>query len=203
MTVDVRSVPSGSILDLRPALLAIYRSVFTGPPYHESEATVRQFARALEGHVRRPGLKFVVAVAQEGAAGDAGVAKADRPAEDVAGFGYGYTSRPGQWWYDAVSKRLDPAANAAWMNDPFEVVELAVRPGYQGQGIGGRLHDVLLEGLPHRTAVLTTAAVETPATHLYRKRGWVILSETFTFPGSSVPYVMMGLRLDDAVGKDG
>ena len=193
MTVDVLPLPAGAILDLRPALLQIYRSVFTGPPYHESEATVRQFARALEKQVGRSGLKFVIALAGNGA----GVrAIEDRPA-DVAGFAYGYTSRPGQWWYDAVTRRLDPALNAAWMDDPFEVVELAVRPGYQGEGIGGRLHDALLRDLPHRTAVLTTAATETAAMHLYRKRGWVILSETFKFPGSSIPYVVMGLRLAD------
>jgi len=200
MTVDVLSLPADAILHVRPALLAIYRSAFTGPPYHESEATVRQFRRALEEHVHRPGLKFVVALA-----GDEGAGRefADRPAEAIVGFAYGHTSRPGQWWYDAVTKRLDPAVNAVWMDDPFEVVELAVRPGFQGQGIGGRLHDALLRGLPHRTAVLSTAAAETAATHLYRKRGWVILSETFTFPGSSVPYVIMGLRLEDAAEDDG
>ena len=192
MAVDVRPLPAEAVLDLRPALLDIYRSVFTGPPYRESEATVRQFGRALTEHVSRPGFKFVVALAGNGAA------SANRPAEDVAGFAYGYTSRPGQWWYDAVTNRLDQAVNATWMDDPFEVVELAVRPSYQGQGIGGRLHDALLQGLPHRTAVLSTAATETAAMHLYRKRGWVILSETFTFPGGDVPYVIMGLRLRES-----
>lgn len=200
MTANVLSLPADTILDLRPALLDIYHTVFTEPPYDESEATVRQFGRVLEDHVHRSGFKFVAALAEN--AVEPG-ATAEQPPEEVIGFAYGYTSRPGQWWYDAVTKRLDPAVNAAWMNDPFEVVELAVRPTHQGRGIGGRLHDTLLEGLPHRTAVLSTAAVETAATHLYRKRGWVILSDAFTFPGSSLPYLIMGLRLKkDAAGDD-
>ena len=194
MTANVISLPIATILALRSTLLEIYRSVFTEPPYDESEATVRQFARVLGNHVRRPGFKFVVARAGDAAEPDA---IADRPPEEVVGFAYGYTSRPGQWWYDAVTRRLDPAVNAAWMDDPFEVVELAVRPAHQGQGTGGRLHDALLEGLPHRAAVLSTAAVETAATHLYRRRGWVILSDSFTFPGTNVPYAIMGLRLSN------
>lgn len=200
MAVDVRSLPAGAILDLRPALLEIYRAAFTGPPYHESEATVRQFARALEVHVHRPGLKFLVALVGGEAADEA---VTDRPPEDVAGFAYGYTSRPGQWWYDTVSSRLDRAVKAAWMDDPFEVVELAVRPAFQGQGVGGRLHDALLRGLPHRTAVLSTIASETAAMHLYRKRGWVILIEDFTFPGSDLPYAIMGLRFGENAGEKG
>lgn len=199
MTTDVITLPADTVLDLRPALMEIYHAAFTEPPYDESEATVRQFGRILEDHVRRPGFKCVVAVAGDEV--ETG-AIAGRPPEDVLGFAYGYTSRPGQWWYDAVTRRLDPAVNATWMDDPFEMVELAVRPAHQGQGIGGRLHDALLEGLPHRTAVLSTAAAETAATHLYSSRGWVILNDAFTFPGSSVPYVIMGLRLTETKKND-
>lgn len=81
------------------------------------------------------------------------------------------------------------------MTNYFEVVELAVSPAYQGLGLGGGLHDRLLAGLLHHTAVLSTIQFETNALLFYRKRGWVTLLHDFFFPGSKNPYLIMGLDL--------
>src|SRR3954453_19872453 len=64
-------------------------------------------------HVRRPGFRAVATLTAEG---------------QVAGFGYGNTSGPGQWWHDQVRSALDDTARHAWLSDCFEVVELHVRP---------------------------------------------------------------------------
>jgi ribosomal protein S18 acetylase RimI-like enzyme len=90
---------------------------------------------------------------------------------------------------------MDPAAAQRWLTDTFELVELAVAPHAQGRGIGSRLHDTLLADLPHQAAVLSTIQSETVALKLYRKRGWTVLLENFFFPGTSKPYIIMGLTL--------
>jgi GNAT superfamily N-acetyltransferase len=62
-----------------------------------------------------------------------------------------------------------------WGGGHFEVVELAVVPEMQGQGIGTALHDVLMSELPHRRALLSTWRFDCPARRLYVRRGWQLL----------------------------
>ncbi|MGE5139638.1 MAG: GNAT family N-acetyltransferase, partial [Rudaea sp.] len=97
---------------------------------------------------------------------------------------------------DFVSRLLSPEARAQWLGNCFEFVELAVLPSQQGQGIGGQLHDALLEGVPYRTAVLSTYSGENRAMQLYIKRGWKRLVDELTFPGSTLPMVVLGLALE-------
>jgi hypothetical protein len=119
----------------------------------------------------------------------------DEPAHNLLGFAYGYTARPGQWWYEQVAAALPPQAVDRWLSGAFELAELAVTPRAQRQGLGGRLHDTLLAGLSHRTAVLSTIALETVASGLYRKRGWIPLIDKLHFSGVDRPYCIMGLDL--------
>ena len=89
----------------------------------------------------------------------------------MVGFGWGYTGRRGEYWPDLVLEVLPEASD--WVGGHFELVELAVLPGHRGRGVGRRLHDLLLEGLPHERALLSTTSDETdPAVRLYRARGW-------------------------------
>jgi ribosomal protein S18 acetylase RimI-like enzyme len=81
------------------------------------------------------------------------------------------------------------------LEDAFELTELAVRPRYEGRGIGGDLHDALLDGVDARTAVLSTLQEPTRGLRLYERRGWRTLLENFWFGGTPAPYRVMGLRL--------
>lgn len=179
--VVVQALPGRALLARREELVEIYRAVFTLPPYRESERAVALFGRMLSRHARRPGLKVVGALRPE--------------SQRLVGFAFGAASRPGEWWHDVVRNHLADEVAAEWMGWPFELVELALHPTYQGQGIGGRLHDSLLRDLDHGRAVLSTAAAETAATHLYRKRGWQQLAPPFSFPGNDTLYIILGLRL--------
>jgi ribosomal protein S18 acetylase RimI-like enzyme len=132
-------------------------------------------------HVRRQGFRCLLA--------------REIPGGAIVGFAYGYTSRTGQWWHDIVEGAMPAEQAVHWLAGAFELVELGVLPEAQGQGIGARLHDRLLVGLPHKTAVLSTMQVETRALQLYRRRGWVPLLENFHFPGVIEPYMIMGLEL--------
>ncbi len=180
--VAVSLIAAPDLADLREQFVEVYRAAFASPPYCEGEAEVRRFAEeTLPRHVQRAG--FRCCVAQDQANGL------------VVGFAYGYTGQVGQWWHDIVAQALDQVTADRWLPGSFEFVELAVMPTAQGRGIGGQLHDALVEGLPHRTALLSTRQAETRALGLYRRRGWVPVLENFVFPGGTEPYVILGLDL--------
>jgi ribosomal protein S18 acetylase RimI-like enzyme len=106
----------------------------------------------------------------------------------LAGFGWGYTGERGQYWPDLVVEALPELLD--WVGGHFELVELAVRDRFRGGGAGRRLHDLLLDGLPHDRALLGTSSDPAdPAVRLYRSRGWVELGQLA--PGRQV----MGRRL--------
>src|SRR6185437_6347639 len=65
---------------------------------------------------------------------------------DMLGFGYGYTSLPGQWWHDLVRRAVREDADY-WLREAFELSELHVRPDVQGHGIGERMLRSLADGL--------------------------------------------------------
>jgi ribosomal protein S18 acetylase RimI-like enzyme len=163
-------------------LVALYRDAFAAPPYSKGKEEVVAFARSLPQHVRREGFRMVVAAIEEG--------------NQVAGFVYGYTSTPDRWWHTHVARAMQPSMADKWLEDCFQLVEIAVTPTFQGQGIGGQLHDHMLNGLSHRKAVLSTAQAKTNAYRMYRRRGWVTLLEHFTFPGVQRPYQILGLDLE-------
>jgi ribosomal protein S18 acetylase RimI-like enzyme len=140
-------------------------------------------------HVRRPGFRAVATLTADGR---------------VAGFGYGYTSGPGQWWHDQVRAALAEPARP-WLADCFEVVELHVRPGAQGHGLGARQLTALLSVAPGSTAVLSTPEADERASRawrLYRRFGFVDVLRDFHFPGDDRAFAVLGrpLPLEDPAG---
>lgn len=115
--------------------------------------------------------------------------------DTLIGFGYGYTTRPGQWWHDLVYKAMTRDAAADWLAESFELSELHVLPDYQGQGIGRRLLTSLAEGIAHRAMLLSTPDSDTRAFRLYRHVGFVDLARHYLFPGDSRPFAVLGARL--------
>ena len=160
-----------------------------------------QLARQLVTHCTREGFRCLVAfVTTEPrvparpwpmGSGPASSAPAPRP----VGFAYGYTGRRGQWWTEQVARHMDEAAARAWLDGHFELVELHVHPAYHSRGIGGLLHDRLLQDLPHRRALLSTRQGPTIALALYRSRGWEVVAGPMYFDGAPDPYLILGKRL--------
>jgi ribosomal protein S18 acetylase RimI-like enzyme len=109
-------------------------------------------------------------------------------------FGYGYTSMPGQWWYDLV-KRAVGRAERDWLDDAFELSELHVLPQAQGNGLGERMLRSLADDLPHSTMVLSTPEGENRAWRLYRRLGFRDLARNHLFPGDHRPFGVLGARL--------
>jgi GNAT superfamily N-acetyltransferase len=171
---------------LQHQLVTIYREAFGILPYCKEEAEVADFAQSLPRHVGKDGFRIVVALADQ--------------TEQAVGFAYGYASSRDQWWYEEVAKVVRASMVVEWLRSSFRLVEMAVAPGAQGQGIGGLLHDRLLGGLSYERAVLSTMAAETPAYRMYVKRGWRVLLDDFLFPGVTRPYRIMGLDLRENAG---
>ncbi|HEY0736570.1 MAG TPA: GNAT family N-acetyltransferase [Herpetosiphonaceae bacterium] len=181
MTVELQRVTAQQIDQLRTELLAVYRAVFTLPPYNEAEPDFAAFAESFSRHVQHPDFRCYIAQ--------------DSATRSVCGFAYGFTIDAESRWYEFFYDLLQSKGREAWLADCFIMVELAVMPEYQGQGIGGRLHDALLADTPHRTAVLSTAQHENAALHLYRRRGWEILAQDWFFDQGEQPFYLLGLDL--------
>ena len=99
-----------------------------------------------------------------------------RESRRLIGFAWGYTGALGQHWSDLVADSLPRPVADTWLGGHFELVELAVLEEFRRRGVGGRLHDVLLDDLPHERALLSTTDDENdPAVRLYRARGWMSL----------------------------
>ncbi len=161
-------------------LIDIYQAVFSGPPFHETLPDFLNFSGRLSYHSKKEGFRCAVAWQEPG---------------QPVGFAYGYSGYPGSWFYDLVSTRLPRETVQEYMSDYFEFAELALLPDWQNQGLGGQLHDRLLEGLAQRSACLSTVQVETRALHLYHNRGWKTLLTHIELPGTILKYQVMGKKL--------
>lgn len=155
-------------------VLDVYAEAMEVPP-----ASARSRRSIVAGHLRREGLRAVVAL------------DGDR----MVGVAYGYQGQPGQWWHDQVRDALTPEQTRQWLEGAFEVCELHVRPALQGTGLGRQLLTTLLAGQPCRTAILTTPDTETRARRFYRDGGWVDLRRDLRFPGDPRVFAVLGLRL--------
>jgi ribosomal protein S18 acetylase RimI-like enzyme len=90
----------------------------------------------------------------------------------TAGFAWGYIGEPGQYWTDLVSDVLPSEITRDWVGGHFEFVELAVLAEYRRQGIGSRLHDVLLSDVRQKCLLSTADDPDDPAVRLYLSHGW-------------------------------
>ena len=181
MHIQYLELSPASAERLSDEFVRVYAGAFAGPPYLRGKPEALAFADSFAHHRGREAFRCLVA----------------RDAQDglLVGFIYGFTCLPGQWWYDQLAGRMSPELQARWLSGAFELAELAVLPAYQGRGIGGQLHDRLLNGLPQRTALLSTMQTETNAMALYRKRSWRLILSDFLFAGAVRPYVILGKDL--------
>lgn len=116
-------------------------------------------------------------------------------AGQVVGFVYGYRNAPGQWWYDQIIEHAQRNGLRLDLGDSFAFTELAVAVKWRRQGIGQLLHDAVLQGLPHRYAVLSTQTDNAVALALYQCNGWETLIPQMRFDGSAPDFVILGKAL--------
>jgi GNAT superfamily N-acetyltransferase len=117
----------------------------------------------------------------------------------LVGFAYGFHGSGGQWWHDVVRRAATSVLGARaaddWFDDSLEIAEVHVLPGYQGRGTGLAMMLRLTAGRPERSAVLSTMDANTKARRLYHGLGFTDLLTGFEFPGTDLPYAIMGAPL--------
>jgi len=120
-------------------------------------------------------------------------------ADEIIAFSYAFSGQNGQWWHDVVAAALiaksGPKVATQWLADSLEIAEVHVHPDYHRRGIGRSLVLGLADGRQERTAVLSTQDAQSPARHLYRRLGFTDLLTGYAFPGTPVPYAVMGAEL--------
>jgi ribosomal protein S18 acetylase RimI-like enzyme len=145
----------------------------------------------MQRHAAYHGFRALAVTADE--AGQPG-----RPGQ-IVGFSYGFRGADGQWWHDVVATALTARAGRAladgWLDDSLEIAEVHVHPDFHRRGIGTSLVLGLAEGRKERTAVLSTQDANSVARRLYRSLGFADLLTGYSFPGSPVPYAVMGAAL--------
>jgi ribosomal protein S18 acetylase RimI-like enzyme len=179
----------------RPRLTATRIEAWTGPQFaarvnecmhiyvramHYPDSAGVHRAVSARKHIENEGFACRAALAEDGT---------------LIGFGYGYTTRPGQWWHDLVRRSLDRDTAREWLQDAFELSELHVLPAHQRQGVGQRLLTGLAGGIPHSIMLLSTPDSDTRAFRMYRQQGFVDLTRNYLFPGDSRPFAVLGARL--------
>lgn len=162
---------------IREQLAEVYADAFAEPPYRGTVAQAREWAaERLVQHLGYPAF---------------GLATAEREGR-VLGFGYGLLGADDQWFTQTVRARASAAVAQGWLGGHGELVELAIRSEARGVGLGGRLHDAVVDHLRHagaRNALLVADIGAAPARALYVSRGWHDVAELTE--GSR----LMGLRL--------
>jgi ribosomal protein S18 acetylase RimI-like enzyme len=165
---DIRVVAGKDVLSLRRELAEIW-----------PDAARARVDEILPRHVVRDGFRSLGAFAER----------------RLVGFVYGYRGGAGQWWHDHVAIVLGPDGEQRWLAPGhFEFTELHVRSDFRRRGVGGSLHDALLEGIDAPTAVLSTQTDNAPAIALYAGRAWQVIVPYLDF-GSGRPFLIMGRDL--------
>jgi len=168
------------------ALTAVYLAAMRPDP-----AQLPGRRSIMERHVTYDGFRALAVTAD--AAGGSGA-----PGQIIA-FSYGFRGAGGQWWHDVVATALTARSGRAladaWLADSLEIAEVHVHPDFHRRGIGRSMVLGLAEGRRERTAVLSTQDADSPARRLYRGLGFADLLTGYCFPGTPVPYAVMGAAL--------
>jgi hypothetical protein len=110
-------------VDLDADVVAVYRWVFTRPPFDDSERDVGWFAEEFVGDVHHPEFRCFAA----------------RRGPDVVGFAYGFrtfTDEPWNSWYEEVVRSVASREADVWIGDCFALGWFAVLEAHRGSGSG-------------------------------------------------------------------
>ncbi len=165
-----------SALLLGEAIYALYAESFRSSP-HNGVETETQYLERWNQHRRRPGFLLLTL--------DLGTSTAP------VGFLYGYSGRPGTWWFDHVVAELPETICTLWFTDPFEIVEMGVIPAYRGRGYGTRLIQRALEVIPNHRVVLSTQRDRNPVVRLYQREGFEVIHPGLRFSDTGEPFLVM------------
>lgn len=122
---------------------------------------VDRFISRVRGYSKAPGFEFVLGTVDG----------------EVVGLALGYPLPPEARWWQGLTTPVEPGLIDEDGTRTFALCELMIRPGWQGEGIGHRLHDELLFKRPERRATLLAEEDNESALRAYRQWGWRVIGK--------------------------
>ncbi len=90
----------------------------------------------------------------------------------LAGFAFGYALPSATHWWDDLSPEPSPEFLREDGTRTFVLAEIEVGKRWQGSGVGGSLHDEILNGRKEQRATLATGPGADAARAIYERWGW-------------------------------
>ncbi len=126
--------------DYKNDVFLIYREAYSGPPYYTNEESLVVFEKTdWPQRIKQEGFTLVL-VKNQG---------------EPVGMAYGWKSVRGTYWTEKLRGQLSENCDH-WTDDNFELVDIAIRPKYQGKGAGKILYQALFNNLNYKTSILYT-----------------------------------------------
>lgn len=143
--------------------------------------SVAALRRQIAGHVaRHQGLTMAVAYTSG----------------DAVGFGYAFPCSAPYWFGPELVDQVPEGARSERL---MGLCELAVRPPWQSQGIGSRLHAALLAAIAPRWASLLALPSNSRGQDLYARLGYAYAGPYRNGPAGDGPvFDLLLLRVEDA-----
>jgi len=159
----------GDVAALLDTLVEIWADAHADhPDVAEASLSPEALRQQLTTHTRHQGFALVLAFA----------------AGDPVGFVYGFGCEPAYWFGPELLPDLPEAVRTT--ENLVGLCELAVRPGWQGRGIGSRLHQALVDALAPRYISLLAMPGNADSQRLYRRLGYTYASPYRNAPDGAV-----------------
>jgi ribosomal protein S18 acetylase RimI-like enzyme len=155
---------------LLPGVLATYERVWGD----------RGFQPQIRRHATYPGFRGIAALT---------------PSSEIAGYVYGTSTLPGQWWSDTIAPVIGREQAQRRLYGSFCVTELGVRAEHRRRGLATHLMRTVLADLPHPRVTLSTECANRPARTLYERLGFGYLVERMRFTEGGEDYAVLDCAL--------
>lgn len=162
----------GPTPDLSPyysTMIAAYRGAYAAR-LNEPYSTPKHHWTRVEDYANRQGFEAVLA----------------RYQEVVVGYALGFTlAATARWWRGFQNRsEVDSSIFIETGSRTFALCEILVRKDWQRQGVGRRLHDVLMGERTENRATLIVRRNNEEAIAAYRSWGWHKLGQLKPYPDS-------------------
>ncbi|WP_329099069.1 GNAT family N-acetyltransferase [Streptomyces sp. NBC_01439] len=173
---SVEQLGGSAAAEAESAFRLVYAEAFAEAPYHEGESDVAAAFRRFRSQTRKPGFRSALARSSDG---------------QPTGIAYGHPLGPQTGWWDQLTEPVPEEMRREDGQRTFGLMELAVRAAWRGQGIAGRLHGILLDGVEAERVLLNVHPESTAAVAAYRAWGYRKVGEARPWSGADLHDVML------------
>ena len=115
--------------------------------------------------------------------------------DQLIGFIYGYTSKPGQADHEQFKTTLNKDLYDQWLHHCFVITGIVIHPTIRRKKIVRYLIEHITNVVRHKTAILTLELSNKKDRNLYKQLGWDLICDHH-YPTSIIkPFVIMGKQL--------